>query len=341
MSAHAAPVRSSPREGAHVVEMQRRRLLLAMRELAGEEGLAKTSVGMVCARSRVSRRTFYELFADCEACFLAAFEHAASEVAETVVVAWEQHGRWQERIWAGLEALLVLFDEQPRLARLCVIEAPKGGPTVLAMRRQWLDTLAAAVDEGRNEARGEGGPPTITAESTVGGALAVIHARLLEASPSPLLGLLPSLTSMIVLPYLGKSASRREAQRPVRPQSTEGKHSITHAGEQPARADTDPFGDLRIRFTYRTARVLKAIAFDPGMSNRQVGEAAGASDQGQISKLLKRLARAGLVENGGAGPGSGDPNTWRLTSRGEAVQKALEPSRLESVKVGRNRAPAD
>jgi AcrR family transcriptional regulator len=310
----------SGREGAHVVEMQRRRLLLAMQELAGEIGLADATVGAVCKRSRVSRRTFYELFGDRDDCFLAAFEHTLEQIAQSVLPTYEQERRWRERIRAGLQALLVFFDEQPQLARLCVLEAPKGGPAVLARRCKLLGTLAAAVDEGRAEARAGPGPPALTAEGAVGGVLAVIHARLLNPDSGPLVELTPALTGMIVLPYLGLAASQREQERPVTiPNGAGPANNGRHSAHVPA----DPFRDVPIRFTYRTARVLAVIAADPGVSNRRVGDGAGASDQGQVSKLLKRLAQAGLIENQGPGGESGEPNAWRLTPRGEAIHTAL------------------
>jgi AcrR family transcriptional regulator len=326
---NVAPIVST-REGGHVLEMQRRRLLLAMREVAGENGLAGATVGAVCKRSRVSRRTFYDLFEDRDDCFLAAFEQALEEVGERVLSAFEGHGHtqraqsWRERLRASVEALLATFDEQPQLARLCIVETPKGGPVVLARRREVLDALAAAVDEGRSEARAGSGPPALTAEATVGGALAVVHARLLS-DPAPLVELVPALTGMIVFPYLGAVASRKEAERPYRVASPNGKHTPRANGAEPPAGD--PFRDLRLRFTYRTARVLATIAAHPGASNRQIGEEAGVSDQGQISKLLKRLERAGLLENDGAGHDSGAPNMWRLTARGQAIDSALGASR--------------
>src|SRR5580704_2791253 len=320
-NAHAPATPLARREGGHVIEMQRQRLLLAMRELAGESGLTQATVSAVCKRSRVSRRTFYELFADRDACFLAAFEHAVSEISERIVPAWEQHERWHECLRAALQALLAIFDEQPQSARLCVIEALTGGPEVLRRRREILERLADAVDQGRGKARAADAPPPVTAESVVGGALAVIHARLLEPDPDPLHGLLPPLMSMIVLPYLGRAASRRQAQRPVVPHSTNSKSTQHPQSSTPVAGD--PFRDLPIRFTYRTARVLAVIAADPGVSNREVGEGAGASDQGQMSKQLKRLLHAGLIENHGPRGHSGEPNAWRLTSRGAAVQAAL------------------
>jgi AcrR family transcriptional regulator len=320
------------REGGHVVEMQRRRLLLAMQELAGEVGLAGATVGRVCKRSRMSRRTFYELFEDRDDCFLATFEQALERVGERVLPVWERGGRWCDRVRAGLEALLVLFDEQPLLARLCVVETLTGGPAVLARRREILDALAVIVDEGRGEARAGSDPPALTAEGTVGGVLAVIHARLLAGSPAGLgdfrrgdpkaellTQLAPSLVGMIVFPYLGPVASRREAERPAPLKSANGRRA--HGVEECAVAD--PFRDLPLRFTYRTARVLATIASHPGASNRQVAEGAGMSDQGQTSKLLKRLQHAGLIENAGAGRESGEPNAWRLTMRGQAIDAAL------------------
>ena len=309
----------STREGGHVVGMQRRRLLLAMQELAAEVGLAGATVGQVCKRSRMSRRTFYELFEDRDDCFLGAFEQALERIGERVLPAWEQEGRWRERVRAGLEALLAIFDEQPLLARLCVVETLTGGPAVLTRRREILEALAAAVDEGRGEARAGSGPPPLTGESTVGGALAVIHARLLDAGTGPLTQLIPSLTGMVVFPYLGSAASQRELERPRSLEQQTGPSRSRGNGH----AGSDPFRDLPLRFTYRTARVLATIGMHPGASNRQVGEGAGMTDQGQTSKLLKRLERAGLIENNGPGRESGEPNAWHLTERGQEIDAAL------------------
>ncbi len=81
-----------------------------------------------------------------------------------------------------------------------------------------------------------------------------------------------------------------------------------------------------MRLTYRTLMVLSVIAAEPGASNRRVGEAAGAHDQGQISKLLARLSKLGLIHNSSAGQPRGEPNSWTLTPRGHEVQQALATS---------------
>jgi chromosome segregation and condensation protein ScpB len=74
-----------------------------------------------------------------------------------------------------------------------------------------------------------------------------------------------------------------------------------------------------MRLTYRTMRVLAAVAADPGCTNRAAGSAAGVEDQGQISKLLWRLERVGLIENARVVPAAGAPNAWRVTPRGRQL----------------------
>jgi hypothetical protein len=78
-----------------------------------------------------------------------------------------------------------------------------------------------------------------------------------------------------------------------------------------------------VRLTYRTLRELAVIAAQSGLSNGDVGKQAGISDQGQISKLLARLARLGPTVNTGEGQVVGGPNAWRLTSRGRALERAI------------------
>lgn len=66
-----------------------------------------------------------------------------------------------------------------------------------------------------------------------------------------------------------------------------------------------------------------AIAEHPGASNRWIGKTAEVKDQGQISKLLARLARAGMVSNSGLGSGTGAPNAWTLLPLGRQVTDGI------------------
>jgi hypothetical protein len=152
----------------------------------------------------------------------------------------------------------------------------------------------------------------------VGAVLTVIQTRLLAQDSNsreqcPAIELFGSLMSLIVLPYLGATAARRELARPA-PALRTGR-----AAAAPSR-----YEDPGMRLTYRTGRVLQAIARYPGASNREVAERAGIVDQGQISKLLSRLENAEMIANQSEGTSRGAPNAWRLTELGERVEGGVQ-----------------
>jgi AcrR family transcriptional regulator len=307
-------------------------LLSALVEVLDEHGYEGATVGRICKRAGVSRRTFYDLYDDREGCFLDAFERALERLRAQVAPAYagEVHTQnaegtqraqdtqraqgWRERMRGALLVLLESFDAEPGLARLCLVETLKGGPPVLARRRAVTDALTAAIDAGSQEAKGAD-PPQLSAESLVGGAASVIHARLMQPDARPLVELVNPLMSMIVLPYLGPVAARKEVSRPLPlPKGANGHAPV------PA---SDPFNGLPIRITFRTVRVLATIGGRPDASNREIGQDAGVTDQGQMSKLLRRLEKAGLIENHGQGQVRGEANAWRLTAQGQGVLHAV------------------
>jgi AcrR family transcriptional regulator len=300
-----------------VSDIQRARMLAAMVEEVAERSAGNVTVAHVVGRSGVSRRTFYELFSGREDCFLAAFDDGIARIANEVVPAYEQPGRWRERMRAGLTALLEFLDYEPGMGRLVIVETLGAGPKALERRSRVLAQVITAVDAGRSEGKTANAPPPLTAEGVVGGVLSVLHTRLLEGKRGSMLSLTGPLMGMIVLPYLGPAAARKELQRPV-PRASK------KAPARPRPVNSDPLRELPIRLTYRTVRVLLAVAERPGSSNRMVADAADISDQGQISKLLARLQRLVLIENTGADAAArGGPNAWALTAKGREVHGAV------------------
>jgi AcrR family transcriptional regulator len=309
----AAPALSPSEHPARtrVSEIQRQRLLAGMAEVAAQRGVGTVTVAHIVARSGVSRRTFYELFNDREDCLLAALDQAIGRASAAVLPAYASSERWRERMRSALGALLQFCDEEPALARLCVVESLGAGPRALERRTGIVRILIAAVDEGRSAARPGKDAPPLTAEGVVGAVLAVIHARLLEPDRQPLSPLTPALTSMIVAPYLGSASAEQELHKPAPPLKTK------------SRPRKDPLDGLDMRLTYRTVRVLIAIGANPHLSNRGVAAASGIADQGQISKLLTRLQNLGLIANRGAGQVKGAPNAWALTPKGVDVERSM------------------
>jgi AcrR family transcriptional regulator len=300
-----------------VEEGQRTRILEAMAEMAVDLGAGAVTVSHVVAHAGVSRRTFYELFADREACLLAAFDLGVERARARIEPVYNAEPRWRDGIRVGLAAFLSFLEDEPALGCLCVVHSLGGGADVLNRRAEVLGKLAEVVDRGRTEgAAGRAQPPALIAEGVVGAVMSVIYTQLQGGDDErPLTDLFGVLMNLILLPYLGPSAARRELTRPV-PKVQAGIESLRSGAP-----GNGGGGDARVRLTYRTARVLTAIAESPGASNREVAARAGVADQGQISKLLGRLLRLGLIANTGESSSRGAPNAWRLTELGERVEQ--------------------
>jgi AcrR family transcriptional regulator len=332
--------------GVQVSEVQRSRMLNSAVQVVSEYGYGQLTVARVTGRARVSRRTFYDVFEDREDCFLAAFEDALARAASLLIAAYEGERDWREKVRAGLAALLVFLDEQPQMGSLLIVNALRAGPRVLERRAEVLAQLGVVLQQGGSRAKAGREFPVLTGEGVVGAVFSVIHTRLLQQDSGPLVELLNPLMGMIVLPYQGPAVAQREVDRRGAGTFSSGRKTPVGLKSSARLADPslagDPLAGLPMRITYRTLRVLRAVAELSDASNREVAERAGVSDQGQISKLLGRLERLGLIQNtAAAGEGhhrrqpTGEPNAWRLTSQGLEVQRAVQAQSPASPRVGR------
>jgi AcrR family transcriptional regulator/DNA-binding MarR family transcriptional regulator len=307
---------------AQVSAMQRSRLLVAAVGAVVEHGWEGASVARVTQRAGVSRRTFYEMFENREECLLAVLENAIAQIKSEIDTTDLDGLAWGERVRGGLWRILCFFDREPALARVCLVESRRGGGIALAYRQEIIEGLAAIIQEGSGDGPGKD-PRTedgvsLTAHGVIGGIAEVLYSRLLKAPGEPLRGLLGELMGMIVLPYNGPDAAREEQSKPLpasEPARAAGPKASAVDGAESAVV-------LPMRLTYRTASVLQTLAEQPGLSNRQVADRVGISDQGQASKLLSRLAHLGLLVNDEAV--KGERNKWVLTPTGKQVARSIQ-----------------
>ena len=304
-----------------VSDIQRSRLLMAAIGVVDELGYGDATVTHITTRARISRRTFYELFDNREECLLAMLEYALELIAAELSAAEIEQLPWRERLRTGLWTILSFFDREPTLARVCVVQTLRGDQPILERRTEALALLAHAIDEGRRESARAANAAPLSAEGIVGAAHSIVYARLLMREPAPLSELLNDLMAIVLLPYLGPEAARREHARSMPVETRSDEHRLEKVAAPPP--ERNPLEGIPMRLTYRTARVLHQIAARPGISNREVAEQAGISDQGQMSKLLSRLQRFGLVVNDGEGHSKGEPNAWTLTPNGACVAQSI------------------
>lgn len=123
-----------------VAENQRRRLFGAMVASVAERGYWNTRVSDLTEISGVSLRSFYDLFADKDACFVAAIEALVEGTVE-FVLAQPHEDDWEKDLRQRLTALASLAASQPAAAKMCLVETFVGGP---AAAKQVEDALVRA-----------------------------------------------------------------------------------------------------------------------------------------------------------------------------------------------------
>jgi AcrR family transcriptional regulator/DNA-binding MarR family transcriptional regulator len=315
------PPRHEQAHGARrgVAELQRSRLLNAVVRAASERGYDGISVAAVVADARVSRRTFYEFFDSSEDCLLAVCEEHLAAMGQALAPVYERRGAWSQRLRLALTRALELLEGERDVGLLMLAYLLGAGPKGPGRRAPALALLISVLEDGRSQAPAGCQPSPIAAEVLLAGAVGVLHRQLAQRE-RPLVELVNPLMSMLVLPYLGAGAAARELKR-----------TAPKRRKRPHKPSGDPCKELGMRMTYRTALVLAAIARTPGLSNIELASAAEIKDQGQISKLLSRLAHLGLIENIGPGHHRGSSNAWRLTTLGRDVQSTLKDQSVNSV----------
>jgi AcrR family transcriptional regulator len=169
----------SPRQFVPV--SQRERLLDGMAKTVAAQGYAATSVADVLRAARISRRTFYERFADKEDCFLAAYDAIVGLCDERVCGAFQSAADWRRGIEDGLAALLAVLASEPDFARLAVVEVLAAGPRGLARRDAAMQRFAAFVQSGRAELQDPVAPPSeLVAQAIVGGIYELLYSHIVR-----------------------------------------------------------------------------------------------------------------------------------------------------------------
>jgi AcrR family transcriptional regulator len=102
--------------------VQHARLLEAMVEVVAEKGYERATVADAVRLARVSRGTFYALFASKQECLVAAYRLATEVLEERIAEAVRGAPDWREELRRGLRAYLRVLGEDPRYARVHLLE---------------------------------------------------------------------------------------------------------------------------------------------------------------------------------------------------------------------------
>lgn len=136
-----------------VLASQRGRLLDAMAEAVAEHGYGATTIAHVVSRAGVSRKTFYEHFADKQACFLAMYDIGIAFVLGRIVEELGEQDDLRGRLVVGLKTFLSVLSEEPAFCRAIVLEVQTAGPEGLARRRGVIKIFADRYLDVNRQAR--------------------------------------------------------------------------------------------------------------------------------------------------------------------------------------------
>jgi AcrR family transcriptional regulator len=201
---------------AFVVSNQRERILDAVLQAASQSGYAAMRIEDVIAIAGVSRRTFYDHFANKEEAFLAAYELVLEQLLSGVTSAFASGEGWTSRVRRGLAAFLNLLASEPVLAQVCVVEALAAGPRALARRTEAMEAFQALLQPPKGDALATSTAPPVAVEAIVGGIYEVIYSRVTSNRTEELPSLLPSLLHSALLPFVGADVAEAEYERTMR-----------------------------------------------------------------------------------------------------------------------------
>lgn len=131
----------------------RGRLIEGMLGALAEKGYLEVSVTDIVRRAKVSKRTFYEHFADKEACFLEAYAALSDELLGRVARAGMEGASAEDKLARAIEAYFTTLSEQRWFLRAFLSEVHAAGPRALALRRKILQRFAALLRSRVEEVR--------------------------------------------------------------------------------------------------------------------------------------------------------------------------------------------
>jgi len=137
-----------------VARHQRARLFGAMIEAVHRQGYKATTVAHVIALAGVSRRAFYEQFANKEDCFLGTYDIAVARAKRRMVDGWMNERGWANRVHRSCQAFVEDASRNVKSSRLVLIEGLGLGArsrerlmrSAVAFERVLADGFRAAPD---------------------------------------------------------------------------------------------------------------------------------------------------------------------------------------------------
>jgi len=183
--ARIAPIYKRLPHGPHrlarneVLRHQRTRIYGAMVEAVALNGYERTSVKQIIGLAGVSRRSFYEQFANKEECFLATFDVIAGREIRHLRNAYAAaEGGLEERLRAAFQRLAADLLENSKTSMLVLVEAQTAGTAGTLRLRRATASCEAMLARGFAESRAASALPAPIVRGITGGLQGALSALL-------------------------------------------------------------------------------------------------------------------------------------------------------------------
>jgi AcrR family transcriptional regulator len=191
-----------------VAANQRERLIAGIIAAVAENGYGGTTIATIVKAAELSRKTFYEHFANKEKCFAAAYEVSFEYLRQTIEGV-EADGSWGQLVRARLERLLGLLSEEPDLASFFLIAPLSVGDEIVERHHEAMRTLVEELMKGAPAAAGDGRPLETRVQALAGGISRLIVLKLSAGEAKELPRLLPALVELTLRPSLGSEEAAK------------------------------------------------------------------------------------------------------------------------------------
>lgn len=118
------------------------RLLNAMAKKVAQEGYLNTSVGDVIACAQVSRRTFYEIYANKEECFIDLIKFGGDALTAYLKSTIDSNRPSEETLSLIIKNYLELLASERNFAKCILVEAFAAGKVAVDLRYQITENIA-------------------------------------------------------------------------------------------------------------------------------------------------------------------------------------------------------
>jgi AcrR family transcriptional regulator len=123
----------------------RQRLLDGLAASIAENGYRNATVAGIVRRARTSRRTFYEHFADKEACFAALLSDANAEVIRQISAAVDPKAPWDSQIRQAVGAWIACAESEPAITVSWIRDMPSLGAEARRLQRDMMEAFIAMI----------------------------------------------------------------------------------------------------------------------------------------------------------------------------------------------------